>query len=146
DRMLIKIAELELDDDIAALGAGKILKTLRQAHKDYGLALGITTVEKAPRTKNVREALGDLMDSIRNYVVQATAIQRKKDPNSLELPERLPQPIAEFESQTRGGATAAGDGAPHDPAAAPHGAGAPAEGAAPVPPPPAPPAPPPPPI
>lgn len=105
DRMLIKIEEDQLTNSIDALGGSKILRTLRRAHRDYGVVLGITSVDTSTKvTKTVREALLELMDALRGYVLQATALQRRSDPRATALSERLLKPIAEFHTR----ATAAG--------------------------------------
>lgn len=127
DTRLMAIDAQGFAKDIDALGATKILKTLRQAHKDYGVALAITAKAEPKATATMRDALLELQDALRNYVVQASAIQRKNNAKTLELSEALLAPIATF--QVRGARDAAASATTPAPGAPPD-TPAPAQGEA----------------
>lgn len=107
-----------LDPDFKKLGGSTILAGLRKAHKEYGEALGIT---KAPATTStdtasLREALDTFVDALREYVVQASAMVRKKDPSTAETSRALLTPIATWETP---GGKAKEAPAPEEPPAEP---------------------------
>jgi hypothetical protein len=93
------IKERKLDKSIEKLGAGPILKRLREAHKEYGEALGVTAASAAPAaTAGIRDALDGFSDALRRYVVCVSASIRSKDPKSSELAQHLLDPIQRWES------------------------------------------------
>ena len=61
---------------------------------------------------SIREALDGLVEALRKYVVQATAMVRKNDPKTAELSGMLLAPIIEWEtpSPTPGGPSGDGEG------------------------------------
>ncbi|AUX42875.1 hypothetical protein SOCE26_043120 [Sorangium cellulosum] len=84
-----------LEAQLKRLGAGKILERLYEAHKDYGAALGITSpVEGAEvEVTNLREALDELVEALRTYVVRVSGMISRRDPTKTEIAQQLLAPI-----------------------------------------------------
>lgn len=94
DIRLALIEKERLDVIFEALGGAEFLKALRDTHRVYGDALGITKAQELPSPEpNLRESIARLADALRVYVLQVTAMIRKGDPQSAELAETLLAPI-----------------------------------------------------
>jgi hypothetical protein len=105
---LTLIAEQGLEASFTELGGAAFLTDLRATHAAYGEALGITkAAEVAPDdVERLGDALTALIDALRGYVLQASAMARKADPASGALVDRLLLPITSWASTpiARGGA------------------------------------------
>ncbi len=89
------IDEAELERSFDALGGRPFLDTLRETHKAYGEVLGITKAQdEEVRATRIRDAFDRLADALRAYVLQVSAMERKSDPNSSKVVERLLLPLA----------------------------------------------------
>jgi len=117
------IADKGHDATIEKLGGKPFLAHLGVAHKAYGEALGITTVNVVVESPAIRVARDAAVEVIRGYVLRVAALVRKSDPQSEALSQRLLAPIVNWRD------TPAKAGAPTDPAAA---APAPATVSAPI--------------
>lgn len=129
---IVLIKERGLEPQLKKLGAGKILEQLYEAHREYGEVLGITSPAEVaePDGPTVREALAELMEALRTFVVRVAGMISKRDPKRTELAEQLLAPIKSWES------TAARNRAPEAPADAPEATseGAPSAAEPPAPP------------
>jgi hypothetical protein len=97
------IKQLGLEASLDKLGAGPILKRLREAHKEYGEATGITTAANAEEaTASVREAFDEFANALRHYIVRVAASVRKQDRKSDELARSLLAPIERWETPGAG--------------------------------------------
>jgi hypothetical protein len=96
---LLLIKERRLEADLEALGCAPILRRLREAHKEYGDALGVT-VPTAGVTEaiSLRDALDDFSGALREYVVRVTASVRRRDPKTSELARVLLAPVQRWEA------------------------------------------------
>lgn len=123
DRLQL-IKDQKLDEPIeGVLGGKKILSSLRAAHKAYGDAVGITEVQATEEERaSLREALSDLVESLRHYVVQVSATVRKKNPKTAERAAKLLAPITEWQ---RPGGKSKLAGQPESPSAPASNASAP---------------------
>ncbi|MEP7121723.1 MAG: hypothetical protein ABJE95_12465 [Byssovorax sp.] len=100
------IAEKGHDATIERLGGKAFLAHLGVAHKAYGEALGITTVNTVVESPAIRVARDAAVDVIRGYVLRVAALVRKSDPQSEALSQRLLAPIVNWrESPAKPGAT-----------------------------------------
>jgi hypothetical protein len=96
---LLLIKDRKLDAGLEQLGAAAFLKRLRDAHKEYGDALGVTTAAKAElATTSLREALDAFCDALRHYIVCVAASARTKDSKSGELVQALLAPVQRWSS------------------------------------------------
>jgi len=96
---LTLIEESELEKSFDALGGRAFLQALRETHRTYGDVLGITKAqEEEVRGTRIRDALDRLADALRAYVLQVSAMERKSDPNSHRVVEKLLMPLATWES------------------------------------------------
>lgn len=94
------IGDAELDKTFDTLGGSSFLKTLRATHKAYGDVLGITKAqeEEAARALRIRDALDQVVNALRAYVLQVSAMARKSNPDSLALVDKLLAPITHWQS------------------------------------------------
>lgn len=91
---------------VRALGGGPIVDALLAANDAYGQALGTTAELPAPIEAKVREALDDLLASMREYVIAVGATVRRKRPETAALAEQLLRPLLEWRApSSRGGRT-----------------------------------------
>jgi hypothetical protein len=122
---LTLIKEKKLDAVFDKLGGAPILDSLRKAHKAYGDALNITEASDAEESASVRDALADLLDALRAYVVKVSATVDRKKPKTAKLADKLLAPIMTWQSTggrgtgAPGTADAAGDGSEGAPAGEP---------------------------
>jgi hypothetical protein len=115
---LLLIKERKLDAELDKLGASPIVKRLRDAHKEYGEALGVTSATKmAVATANLRDVLDEFSGALRHYIVCVAASVRKKDPKSAVLAEALLAPVQNWTSP--GGQSSKTPSAPTEPAPSP---------------------------
>lgn len=94
------INDSELEKSFETLGGSAFLETIRKTHKVYGDILGITKAqeEEAARATRIRDAMDRLVDALRGYVLQVSAMARKSDPASQTLVDKLLAPIANWQS------------------------------------------------
>jgi len=96
---LTLIDDAELERSFDALGGRAFLQALRETHKAYGEALGITKAqEEEVRATRIRDALEHVADTLRAYVLQVSAMERKSDPSSSKTVEQLLRPLATWQS------------------------------------------------
>lgn len=94
-----KLATIErenLGPHIDAVGAGPVLKLLKDVHATYGAVIG--TTEPLAEAPEVRQSKDDLMDSLRDYVVQVASTVRRGKPETAARAEVLMKPILEWVS------------------------------------------------
>jgi hypothetical protein len=92
---------------IEKLGGKPFLAHLAVAHKAYGEALGITTVNPIVETAAIRVARDAAIEVIRGYVLRVAALVRKSDPQSEALSQRLLAPLVNWrESPAKAGGAA----------------------------------------
>ncbi len=77
DTRLLLIDQQKLGAQMEALGGKKILAALKAAHKEYGLAIGVTATSQE-EAATVREKLDAFVEAVRAYVVQVSASVRPK--------------------------------------------------------------------
>src|SRR6185295_16689481 len=84
---------------IERLGGAPILDRLRDAHRRYGEALGITTAsEPAAAVANLRTLLAAFADALRHYIVRVVASVRKGQPATAAFARELLAPIENWEA------------------------------------------------
>lgn len=100
------IKEKKLEPHFKALGGEVYLSAIKTAHAAYGKALGVTESSKRPEPEpvDVRQALLDTHDAIREYVAKVMATVSKKKPNSAQIAATLLEPITSRETRRRKGA------------------------------------------
>ena len=105
DLRIRTIKEKKLEPHFKALGGEVYLRAIKTAHEAYGKALGVTENTKAPAPPpaDVREALLETHDAIREYVAKVMATVSKKKPNSAEIAASLLEPITSRETRRRKG-------------------------------------------
>jgi len=100
DRRLSLLDEENLDKGFQELGGLAFVQAIREKHKVYGDVLGLTKAREEPvEEQTIREARDRLTDALRAYVLQVSAMERKSDPNSGKLVERLLEPLANWQSR-----------------------------------------------
>jgi hypothetical protein len=77
---------------------GAARQQLRDAHKEYGEALGITAEGQDIATANIKEPLKDFTDALRAYVLAVAAHADPKDEASGELTDALLAPLYRWQS------------------------------------------------
>jgi hypothetical protein len=96
---LTLIKERRLDADLEKLGATPIYKRLREAHKEYGEALNITSAAELTTVNNtVRQALDEFCDSLRHYIVRVAASVKRRDEKSALVAQALLAPLEAWQS------------------------------------------------
>jgi len=91
---LLLIKGRELDAEFEKLGATPILKRLREAHKEYGQALGVTSATKAAAANaTMRDVLEEFSAALRHYIVCVAASVRRNDGKSAAFAEALLAPV-----------------------------------------------------
>jgi len=92
------IKDQGLDRDLDKLACGPILEQVREAHQEYGDALGVTAaVENDNGVANIRDALDTFVGALRDYVVRVAASISKRDPKTRVLAQALLAPIQRWE-------------------------------------------------
>jgi hypothetical protein len=115
---LLLIKERKLDAEFDKLGAAPIIKRLRDAHKEYGEALGVTSATKAAvAMAKLRDVLDEFSGALRHYIVCVAASVRKKDAKSAALAEALLAPVQNWTAP--GGQSTKTPDAPPEPAPSP---------------------------
>ncbi len=96
DSKLKTIADEGLEAKIAAVGALPILHFLKQTHATYGAVIGTTDTAADPvEIGKHREAL---LDSLRVYVMRASGLVERNQPETQALADALLRPIVEWRS------------------------------------------------
>ncbi|GAB4521223.1 MAG: hypothetical protein Tsb0020_39860 [Haliangiales bacterium] len=93
-----------LEPVIDRLGGSVILSAIRDTHRRYGDALGITAGSVARAPAAVNDALRALRDSLRRYVLQIAAHVDPDDPATEILAEALLAPLSAWRDASRGDA------------------------------------------
>ena len=93
DARLARMARDGFNVELEKLGGKPILDQLRQAHRAYGDALGITAEGQDPTTATVRNLLQTFTTTLRAYVLAVTAHADPTDPASLALTDSLLAPL-----------------------------------------------------
>jgi hypothetical protein len=107
DTRLTRITTAAFEPTIEKLGGKIILQQLRDAHKEYGEALGITAEGQDIATANIKEPLKDFTDALRAYVLAVAAHADPKDEASGELTDALLAPLYRWQSYVTVAASAA---------------------------------------
>jgi hypothetical protein len=111
---LLLIKDRKLDAEFEKLGAAPIVKRLRDAHKEYGEALGVTSASKVVAANaNLRDVLDEFSAALRHYIVCVAASVRTKDAKSAALAEALLAPVQNW--TTPGGQSAKAPDVPVEP-------------------------------
>jgi hypothetical protein len=98
DSRLARIARDGFDVELEKLGGKPILDQLRQAHRAYGDALGITAEGQDPITSTVRDLLQTFTTTLRAYFQAVTAHADPADPASVALTDSLLAPLHRWQS------------------------------------------------
>ena len=98
DTRLNRIITNNFEPEIEKLGGTLLLQQLRDAHKDYGEALGITAQGQDPTTPSIREPLQAFVESLRAYVLTVAAHAVPEDPSSGTLTDTLLAPLYRWQS------------------------------------------------
>lgn len=93
---LLLIERDGLEASFKQLGGEKILARLRTLHAEYGDALGVTFVVPDDIAATLQGTLNDVREALRAFVVQATAMVRKNQPESAKTSRALLAPIANW--------------------------------------------------
>lgn len=102
---LVRIEARGLDAKIRQLGGAPFLTQLRQAHKEYGEALGITGVLTPQEpASGVRDAYDTFILALRNYVLKVAAHVEPDEPETEELAAILLAPLQAWRLGTTGSA------------------------------------------
>lgn len=100
DSRLSLLDEENLEKGFQALGGVAFVQAIRDKHKVYGEVLGLTKAREEPaEEQKIRDALDRLTEALRVYVLQVSAMERKSDPNSKKLVEKLLAPLATWQSR-----------------------------------------------
>lgn len=87
-----------LDAKIEALGGAVFVTRLKNAHANYGVALGITEAQVAdPKEPLLGDLRREALAAIRSYVVKVSAHADSDDPAIQALTERLLRPLTEWQ-------------------------------------------------
>jgi hypothetical protein len=98
------IEKMGLGEELDKLSCGQLLQWIREAHKEYGEALCLTTAAaRETDTTTIRDALSAFNGALREYVLRVAASVSKRDPKTSTLAEVLLAPI---ERWTRPGGAA----------------------------------------
>jgi hypothetical protein len=90
------IDELGLERHFEVLGGRIYLDMLREAHKEYGDALGITDRDEPVDLPSLRDALDVFRSDLRRYVVRVIAYVEPKQPATQELADDLLVPLRQW--------------------------------------------------
>jgi len=117
DLRIKTIHEKKLDVHFRALGGEAFLASLKRTHEAYGKALGITETSKVPAAPapEVRAALSDTLDTMREYVAKVAASVTKRKPKTAEVAAALLEPITSREVRRRTPSAEAGVSFPPEP-------------------------------
>jgi hypothetical protein len=92
------ISDQALDRELEKLAAGPLLQIIRDAHDEYGNALGVTAAEAEADVTSIRDALSSFSTALRDYVVRVAASVNRRDPKTQVLADVLLGPIQKWES------------------------------------------------
>ena len=97
------IAEAKLGDRLRALGGAPFTTALAEAHRHYGLLLGLYS-HPAPAAvvSSLRPALERFASALRNYALKVTALVEVDEPATAALAKALLEPLFSWKSSTLG--------------------------------------------
>lgn len=98
DTRLTRISSAAYEPIIEKLGGKIILQQLRDAHREYGQALGITAEVEDSSTAGVKEPLREFTATLRAYVLAVAAHADPKDEASVALTDALLAPLHRWQS------------------------------------------------
>jgi hypothetical protein len=99
DARLMRIAKDGFDKQIEQLGGKLILEHLRETHRLYGEALGITVEGEDPAQARLREPLNLFLSKVRAYVLAVAAHADDADEQSVTLTDALLAPLHQWKSR-----------------------------------------------
>lgn len=112
DRRVTLLKTEGLDKQIEKLGGMAFVVHLREAHRAYGKALGLTAVPAGPsQPLMLGEQLEAFASALRSLVIKVTAYRDEEEPETVALSERLLRPLLGWTSLA-GRAGSAGEPAP----------------------------------
>ena len=88
------------------LGGGPILDELFEAHAAYTEMITAKDPEAIAENPKVREAMLEVRAAIREYVASVAGTVRRRVPATIELADKLLEPLALWESRATGGGAA----------------------------------------
>jgi hypothetical protein len=95
---LLLIEQEALAGEVEKLGCASLLPLIRAAHREYGDALGVTTVPEPESTAlTVRDAFDAFMGALRDYIIRVRASIRRREPETHALAQTLLAPIQRWE-------------------------------------------------
>ncbi len=100
----------DYEKTVKKLGGEPFLVHLREAHKEYGDALGVTTArasDEQPKAAAIREAMTPLLDAIRTYAIRVMAHADPDDEAASSLSEGLLLPLRNWEDGRKASRTVA---------------------------------------
>ena len=92
------------------LGGGPILDELFEAHAAYTEMITAKEPEAIAENPKVREAMREVHAAVREYVTSVVGTVRRRVPATIEIADKLLEPLALWESRTTGGGGAAPPG------------------------------------
>lgn len=105
DTRLARINKEGFAAQIAQLGGGVILDHLRDTHRAYGEALGITAPGQDATPTGLREPLNQFLKCLRSYILVVAAHVDEANPESVSLTDALLAPLQRWQSRAPAVAT-----------------------------------------
>ena len=105
DARLARIDKAGFAAEIAQLGVGLVLEHLRDTHRAYGEALGITAPGQDTTPSGLREPLNQFLKCLRSYILVVAAHADEANPESVSLTDSLLSPLQRWQSRAPAAAT-----------------------------------------
>ena len=105
DSRLARIDKAGFVAEITQLGGGLILEHLRDTHRAYGEALGITALGQDSTPSGLREPLNQFLKCLRSYILVVAAHADEANPESVSLTDSLLSPLQRWQSRAPAAAT-----------------------------------------
>jgi len=105
DTRLARIDKADFAAQIAELGGALILEHLRDTHRAYGDALGITVSGQDSTPSGLREPLNQFLKCLRSYILVVAAHADEANPDSVLLTDSLLAPLQRWQSRAPAVAT-----------------------------------------
>jgi hypothetical protein len=97
------IAEAKMSDRLRALGGQPFADALAEAHRVYGMLLGLSSrPTPAAVVSTLRPVLERFAAALRNYALKVTALVEIEEPASAALAKALLEPLLSWKSSTLG--------------------------------------------